>query len=513
MILKDGYLFSIFFSSVVYFVLFLYCLFIRKSAGIVYLMILMALLSAQGVLSISELLADGLEAKLFWRNLQQIPLFYSSVMLLGIIMFYMRIDGKIRNRSILVLTSAVAVFWILLFTDSHHHLIRREVWIEPYGNFERIGMSRMPLGWVFFLFFHTQAIVGLGLLVGYYRRIVVGEQKRQLILLIVAVLCPYLLPELAKLMGGQLNISTSLLPAAVIFFYIIHIQKFLQVRPLAREKVLEHMSEGILIADERDRIIDANPASRMIAGLSPKGKLVGASLAELFAVLPDLKALFDTGEQGSIEAEIAGKWFEVRLIPIRIRDERTGTLLIFADITDRKHAERELIRRATTDGLTGLGNRLHFFEKLHEARDACRVSGRPTSLMVIDLDNFKSINDRYGHTTGDRLLVRFAGMLRESVGPDCTAGRIGGEEFAVFCPGLDGDAAFRLAEEIRTRVVREPLILGEAGGDVAYSVSIGIAELRGPDMDVESLYAEADNCLYISKENGRNRTTLAERSA
>lgn len=508
MIMKDGYLFATLLSSVVYLVLFIYCIFIRKSAGIVYLMVLMALLSVQGVLSIGELLAEGLDAKLFWRNLQQIPLYGSSIMLLGVIMFYMRVDGKIRNRCLLVLTAVAAVYWILLFTDSHHHLIRRDVWIEPYGNFERIGASRMPLGWVFFLSMHTLALWGMALLVGHYRR-VVGGQKRQLILLIIAVLCPYLLPELAKLMGGHLNISTSLLPAALIFFYIMHIQQFLQVRPLAREKVLEHMSEGILIADERDRIIDANPTARLIGGISAKGKLVGAQLSDLFAGLPDLKALLETGEQGSVETEIAGKWFEVRLIPLRIRDERTGSLLIFADITDRKLAERELFRRATTDGLTGLSNRHHFFEQLNESSRDCRLTGKPISLMVIDLDHFKSINDRFGHITGDSLLRSFAAMLREAVEPFGTAGRIGGEEFAVFCPGAGGEAAFRLAEEIRTRAVREPLRLAESGESVAYSVSIGVAELSGADMTIESLYAAADNCLYASKQGGRNRTTLA----
>jgi diguanylate cyclase (GGDEF)-like protein/PAS domain S-box-containing protein len=405
----------------------------------------------------------------------------------------------------------------LLFTDSHHHLIRGDVWVEPYGDYERIGMSRMPLGWVFFLYNQLAALWGLGLLVSHYRK-VVGGQKRLVVLLIIAVLCPFLLPELAKLAGGHVNISTSLLPAAFIFFYILHIRKFLQVRPLAREKVLEHMSEGILIANEREQIIDANPAARAMVR-KPGGKLVGASLPDLFADHPELKAFCAAGEPGSLETEIAGKWFEVRLIPLRVRDERSGSLLILSDITNRKQIEQELVRRATTDGLTGLSNRLQFFERLHETRETCRQTGKPISLMVIVLDHFKSINDRYGHVAGDRLLVRFADMLRETAGPACTAGRIGGEEFAVLCPGMDGEAAFRLAEKIRTRALREPLALGEAaeaGENIAYSVSIGVAELQdsdNSDMTVESLYALADNCLYASKEAGRNRTTLAKRSA
>lgn len=510
MILKDGHLFAILLSSIYFFALFVYCFFIRKFEGGVYLMLLVASCSLQGVLSICELLANGLDAKLFWRNLQQIPLYSTTILLLGVILSYMRVDGKIRCRTILVLGAVVVTYWILLFTDSHHHLIRREIWLEPYGRYERIGVSRMPLGWLFYLSIHSISLLGLALLVSHYRK-VIGGQKRQVILLIIAVLCPYLLPELAKLAGGQLNISTALLPTAVMIFYVMHFRKFLQIRPLARAKVLEHMSEGILIADERNRIIDSNPAARSLA-LGAQGKRFGASLTDLFADHPELKAACTSGEQRRLEAKIGEKWFDVRLIPLRIRDERTGTLLIFADITGRKLAEGELIRRATTDGLTGLSNRLHFFEKLHEAAESCRSSGEPLSLLVIDLDHFKSINDRYGHTTGDRLLCCFSGLLRDAAGSGHTSGRIGGEEFAVFCPGLNGEAAYRLAETIRLRAAGEPIVL-ENGETIAYTVSIGIAELHGPDMTVESLYAAADNGLYVSKVSGRNRTTLAGRSA
>jgi diguanylate cyclase (GGDEF)-like protein/PAS domain S-box-containing protein len=422
------------------------------------------------------------------------------------IMSYMRVDGRIRRKTILALGALAAVYLILLFTDSHHHLIRREVWLEPYGRFERIGMSRMPLGWFFYLSIQSLAFWGLALLAAHYRK-VVGGQKRQVILLAAAVLCPYLLPAFARLLGGQINVSTSLLPTAVIFFYVMHFRKFLQMRPLAREKVLEHMSESILIADDRNRIIDSNPAARNL-GLGGGGKLVGSTLSDLFADHPALKAVCESGEQSRLEAEIGGKWFDVRFIPLRMRDERTGTLMIFADITERKVAERELIRRATMDGLTGLPNRMHFFEKLHEASEACRSSGQPLSLMVIDIDHFKSINDRYGHTAGDRLLRSFAGLLREAAS-GCTPGRIGGEEFAVCCPGLDGEAAYRLAEEIRRRVAGDPLVLNESGGAVPYTVSIGIAERRVPDMNVEALYSAADQGLYVSKASGRNRTTLA----
>lgn len=503
-------------SAIVHFVLFIYTFRTRNSPGAVFLIVMTALFSAQGWLSIGELLADGLDNKLLWRNLQQIPLYYSPIMLLGVIMANMGVSGKILARTILLLSGIMLVYWILLFTDAHHHLIREKVWVEPYWDFERIGMERTTLGYVFFSLIYAITFSCFGLLLLNYRK-AIGTQRMQYFLLVFAALMPLVLPPLADfLFGLKVNMAASMLPAAVLIFYALHVYKFLQVRPLAKEKVVEHMSEGILVADEHDRVIDANPAARMIRHWNGKRKLVGAYLEDLFQDIPQLLALCGTREQGKTEVELGNEHFEVRFMPIRVRGHHTGSLLIFRDVTERKNYENELIRRANTDGLTGLYNRLHFLELLDKIKKQCELSGVPVSLLLIDVDHFKKINDQYGHMAGDRVLQHFAALLKQCTRERGVAGRIGGEEFAVVVPGIDGAEAYRIAEEIRLQAFRESSgpAESESGAHVerpAYSISIGIAEPEDENMTLEAWMALADACLYASKQNGRNRTTLAEK--
>jgi diguanylate cyclase (GGDEF)-like protein/PAS domain S-box-containing protein len=505
--LKGGFPYSTLLSALIFFILFLYALRIRKSPGAVFLLCLTALLSLQGVLSICELLSDGLDKKLFWRNLQQIPLYYSTVLIPGIIMSYIGISRKVIARRILIISGIICIYWIILFTEPQ--LIRKEVWLEPYGAFERIGMTRTPLGYLFFIHNKIVGLWALGMLLSNYRK-AVGIQRTQYIALSAATLLPYAVPELARLAGLRLNVAVSMLPTAVLLFYVLHIYKFLQVRPLAKEKVIEHMSEGILIADGQDRIIDANPAAQTIKSLCGKEKLIGTSIAELFESHPELQAFYEAGKQGELEAEIGGTYFEVRFIPIRVRNTRTGSLLIFNDMTERKKYENELIRRATTDGLTKLYNRVHFFELLERAKTDCAASGQPISLMLIDVDHFKQINDQYGHIAGDRVLQHFTSVLKDCIRDNGIAGRIGGEEFAVFLPETDGRAAYNIAEELRRRMQRETVPLSESGeseGGISCTISIGVAELEDSGMSIDAWYHLADKCLYASKQNGRNRTT------
>lgn len=508
----EAFPYSLLLSSIIFFVLAVYTFRIRKSPGAIFLIVMLALYSLQGVFSICELLADGLERKLFWRNVQQIPLYYTPVMLVGIIMANMDIPGKVVARRIALLSGVMLVYWILLFTEPFHHLIRTRVWLEPIGAFERVGMSRTLLGYLFFALNNVLVLWGMGLLLINYRR-VTGIQRTQYTLIIIATLFPFVLPWLARIFNWHLTVSVSMLPSSLFIFYALHMYKFLQVRPLAREKVLEHIAEGILIADEEGQVIDANPAARIIEERAENGRLIGAYLDDFFEGHPNLRALCGGGEQGKTEAEIGGLTFEVRFIPIHVRGKRTGSLLIFHDITERKTYEEELIRRATTDGLTELSNRMHFLERLDEARKICEASRSPISLMLIDLDHFKDINDRYGHLTGDEVLRSFAALLKVAAGEAGVAGRIGGEEFALLLPRTDGETAYKIAEEIRQRVQRKPsgsAASGERESGIPYSISIGVAELHDPRMTNEAWFSLADTCLYASKQNGRNQTTFGK---
>jgi diguanylate cyclase (GGDEF)-like protein/PAS domain S-box-containing protein len=178
---------------------------------------------------------------------------------------------------------------------------------------------------------------------------------------------------------------------------------------------------------------------------------------------------------------------------------RLGFVNTIRDISDRKRHERDLERKASSDGLTGLLNRTAFMGRLREAIDRARESDQPLSLVLIDIDHFKAINDRYGHPLGDRVLVETAARLRAISRAEDDVARIGGEEFAWLLPSTSAEAAEEAAERAR-RLVQTTVVAGPDG----VTVSLGVCGLNHA-RDADELYQLADAALYRAKANGRNR--------
>lgn len=165
---------------------------------------------------------------------------------------------------------------------------------------------------------------------------------------------------------------------------------------------------------------------------------------------------------------------------------------------------RKLHDLATTDFLTGALNRGAFVTNVenHLHDSGTRDNALTSALLVIDVDHFKAINDRYGHQTGDMALVRIADTLRGCLKENTMFGRLGGEEFGVFLEGVTPHEAMRIAESCRIAVGKS--IFLPAGETHALSISIGVAFVH-PGDDFTSLFKQADTCLYLAKSRGRNR--------
>jgi diguanylate cyclase (GGDEF)-like protein len=178
------------------------------------------------------------------------------------------------------------------------------------------------------------------------------------------------------------------------------------------------------------------------------------------------------------------------------------------DITERKRLEAELRELASTDALTGLPNRRQFMLQLEgEIERVRRGSTREACVLMLDLDHFKRVNDRHGHAMGDSLLRHFAHLLRDELRTTDTAGRMGGEEFAVILPGSNLMAAQTFAQRLCDRLAAEPLAVGPAR--VEATVSIGIAAIAASDATPDAVLLRADEALYRAKTEGRNRVQLA----
>jgi diguanylate cyclase (GGDEF)-like protein len=162
--------------------------------------------------------------------------------------------------------------------------------------------------------------------------------------------------------------------------------------------------------------------------------------------------------------------------------------------------------QATTDELTGLANRRRFMEALTAELGRIERFGGTLSLVLADLDDFKRINDQFGHHVGDQALRRFAALLTGQLREVDVSGRLGGEEFAVVLPGTDREGALVVGNRIRAAVARDELVLPDAPS-VRFTVSLGAAVYQGGS--AEGLLREADAALYSAKAEGKNRVVVA----
>ncbi|WP_282339838.1 MULTISPECIES: sensor domain-containing diguanylate cyclase [Pseudomonas] len=178
------------------------------------------------------------------------------------------------------------------------------------------------------------------------------------------------------------------------------------------------------------------------------------------------------------------------------------------DITEKKQLEGELQRLATTDVLTKSSNRRHFFDCAQREFEHANRFGAPLAFLLLDIDDFKKINDTHGHQMGDQVLQRIAQCGATALRRGDLFGRIGGEEFAAVFPGCDPALAQQIAERLQREVQR--LIFSSAQGEpFGVTVSQGLVSLRIEDAALGDLFARADAAMYQAKRQGKNQIVLA----
>ena len=182
-------------------------------------------------------------------------------------------------------------------------------------------------------------------------------------------------------------------------------------------------------------------------------------------------------------------------------------VVVSRDITEQKRLEVELREMAATDMLTGLPNRRHFLSQLdQEMARVSRVTEHHASVLMIDVDHFKHVNDTFGHSTGDNALRHLAALMKEELRKIDALGRLGGEEFAIILPGASLAAAEIFAERLRKTIADAPVRNHEQ--PVPLTISVGVTEIKPDDTCADDTLARADRALYRAKECGRNQVTV-----
>ena len=280
--------------------------------------------------------------------------------------------------------------------------------------------------------------------------------------------------------------------------------------------MLEILPVAVFIARWEDgKILFVNRKTCLLFQQSA-GVLLKSSAADFYADPQDrvnVRQLLQTVQDvRDIEVPMRtaqGREFVAEIAAIMIHYAGVPTVLVAVnDVTQRKQLEVRLLQQANTDELTGIDNRRHFFaEAEQEIRRAHRF-GRAVSVMMIDLDHFKKINDTLGHAVGDLVLQEVVKAIRQSLRETDIVGRLGGEEFAALLPETSIEAARDVANRMVAYIANHPVVTAKA--TVPCTVSIGLAQIAEQETTLDAMLQRADQALYRAKHNGRNRVELAE---
>lgn len=261
----------------------------------------------------------------------------------------------------------------------------------------------------------------------------------------------------------------------------------------AAEKMFGYGSQEVMGEDIHNVIARPDDTEKAKKGLqnfslTGQGPVLNSSL--------ELKAVHKNGQIFPVELSVAafnvnGEWFAVGSV---------------RDITERKVQEKKLLELATTDTLTGISNRRHFMEQADLLLKRAIRYKSPISVMMLDLDYFKNVNDTYGHDAGDKVLQTVSQIIKETLRETDLFGRIGGEEFAALFPESSSEAAVKTAERLRQAIKEE--IISYDRLEISVTASIGICSFRSDHETLEQLLKKADHALYEAKQQGRNQVCL-----
>ncbi len=278
------------------------------------------------------------------------------------------------------------------------------------------------------------------------------------------------------------------------------------------DDVLNGMSDAVLVMAPDGRVQTANAAAADMFGIAAK-ELPGREFADLIA--PEHRAAFDLERMKTEPGETVIRTQRGQTIPVSVNlsplgravaNESRGTIVVLRDITERKRAERRIRYLARYDTLTKMPNRLQFQHLLHQAITRNTRQGRGLVLLYVDIDNFKEVNDTFGHETGDRVLETISERLTRALPSESVAGRLAGDEFAIFAEGMEGEQARHDQGRDLARLVLDEIAkpLHLPGQEIDVTASIGVALVPEHADNVIDVIRNADAAMYHAKRQGRN---------
>ncbi|HPJ01384.1 MAG TPA: diguanylate cyclase [Candidatus Limiplasma sp.] len=508
--------FSLVISSMIFLYIGYYSYTHRKTPGAIVFLFLMVAALFWNLGSFLEMNASTLQSKIFWRNIQQIGAFGLPIGTLFFAVAYTRQNKLMKFALAAAIPELIAV--LLIFTNELHGLMRSGYSMEPSAVY---GLSLVvhstTLGSILVAYNFTMPIIAIVLLITYTRRVSTGFRKQVYTIIysfIYTFAVAWIKMAILEQIGIYIHISVLYAPAAILIFFSVFRHQTLSLSPIAHDKVFNVINQGILVLDEYGTVLDTNSYARhTLRECFHVDSPLGKKLHDLTIGHKEVHDFIgNTGDQHTeirIEPGAEPTYLSVSYYPLLQSNKYIGSVMIINNITMQKQFEHKLKDKAEKDHLTQLFNKFGFQKKLQKYLTNCNL--QRYSVMMIDVDNFKQINDTHGHAAGDLVLRDFSRIVNDIIRTEDIACRLGGDEFVIVVPSISKATTLAIAERIRSAVELSQLELN--GHMIRYTISTGIADNKDAGLSFDEILSRADTALYQAKNAARNCSAVYQECA
>lgn len=451
------------------------------------------------------LLATSLEEVKIWTFFQYIGI--ATTPPLGLLLIAQYLGFHITKKTFLVMLAIPMITLVMVATNDLHHFhykifefdavlgkpyIYQEIglWYSIHGAFTFGSM----LVAFFLLLFHWKETDKI------YRPQLIALMGSQFIPMTMA-----LIYSLGLTPRGFDPVPAVLVISSALFLWAIRSSSLFRNMPVAKDRIFNSINDGVIVLDSQHRLIEFNQAcSQMFPKL--KRSMLGMRYQDAWDLLmetPMPYTLTATATSQEVWLAETGRTYQVRLSALQQSNHQDGLVLIFNDITELKDLQLKLERLAYYDELTQIYNRRAFFDQCMHLYIEAKEQNSHLTVMLMDIDYFKKVNDTYGHAVGDLVLTHVAQVCKSQLTDKALFARYGGEEFVLALPNTSIAEAETLANQICQAVAGTPLVAD--GLVVATTISVGLAEITiEEEGTLYQLLNAADKALYNAKRNGRN---------
>lgn len=428
----------------------------------------------------------------FWSRVEYIGIPYITSFLFLFVLHFVR-SGR-RVSKIYIILPLLFSFTVMLIrqTNNFHGLYYSSYSFEKFDGYMLMSFGKGPWYWIL-AGYNVLGIFISSLLVAVHLFHTDERFRKQGIFLLLGTFVP-IVPYIIHV-TGLFPVAVDIIPAAAVlsaslfFIAVFHYRLFFLI-PAGRDWLVENMSDALVVLTTRKIVVDANPSALRAfgkEGVDPVGR-------EVSEVMPLLVP--DSESDGRIKADNKVWKLNRTDLPSR-RGSPAGVLIIAHDVTELERLGRE-------DMLTGLLNRHSWNSAVETELYRLARHKRSGSVIYMDLDYFKKVNDVYGHAAGDAVLKTVGTILKAGVRRPDLVGRYGGEEFVIFLPESDAEDGAEVAERLRADL--EASVIESGGKRILITGSFGVSgSLITEGLNLEILVNQADKALYEAKNTGRNR--------